>query len=134
MVGPKWAWRIAKLCKFVWFVDDDWQDRDLRDGVLMHNREVASVHVAAFGETVRACWWHVTELTLEHLRGWTVLQKLLAEVQGEFWEGGDPPSPGLRRTGQDGSMANNKRRGSRRVHDRMAATDGWERPVVVADA
>jgi hypothetical protein len=42
---------------------------------------------------------HVTELTLEHLRGWTALEKLLAEVQGEFWKGGDPPSPGVRRTG-----------------------------------
>jgi hypothetical protein len=124
VVGPKWAWRIAKLCPFVWFVDDEWQKPDLRDGVLMHNREVAAAHVAAFGETARACWWHVTELTLEHLRGWTVLQKLLVEVQGDFWKGGE----------QDGSMANNKKRGSRRVHDRVSATDGWERPVVVADA
>jgi hypothetical protein len=63
------------------------------------------------------------ELTLEHLRGWTELEKALAEVQGDFWKGG----------GQNGSMANDKRRGSWRVHDRVCATDGWERPVVVAE-
>jgi hypothetical protein len=78
VVRPKWAWRIAKLCPFVWFVDDKWQDLELRDGVLRHNLEVAAAHRTAFGETARAFWWHVTELTLEHLRGWTPLQKLLA--------------------------------------------------------
>jgi hypothetical protein len=64
-----WGSLSAKLCPFVWFVDDEWQDPDLRDGVLMHNLVVSAAHRAAFGETVRACWWHVTELTLEHLRG-----------------------------------------------------------------
>ena len=90
----------------------------------MHNREVAAWHRLAFGETARACWWHVTELNLEHLRGWTPLQKLLAEVQGDFWKGEE----------ENAGEANKKRRCSRRVHDRVSATDGWERPVAVADA
>jgi hypothetical protein len=67
------------------------------------NLEVAARHTLDYGESARPYWWNVTELTLEHLRGWTELEKALAEVQGEFWKGGDPPSPGLRRTGQDGS-------------------------------
>jgi len=124
VVGPKWAWRIGKLAPFVWFVDDDWQAADLRDGVLMHNREAAARHRLAFGEKARACWWHVTELTLEHLRGWTPLQKLLAEVQGDFWKGDE----------EKAGVADNKKRRSRRRHDRVSATDGWERPVAVADA
>jgi len=65
----------------------------------------------------------IAELTLEHLRGWTALQKLLAEVQGEFWRGFK----------QNGGVVNNKRRLSRRAHDRVSATDGWERPVVVVE-
>ncbi|MGD0410640.1 MAG: hypothetical protein ABSC18_02980 [Verrucomicrobiota bacterium] len=124
VVGPKWAWRIGKFAPFVWFVDDKWQAPDLRDGILMHNLEVAAAHRTAFGETARACWWHVTELTLEHLRGWTVLQKLLAEVQAEFWKEDE----------QNAGVADNKKRRSGGVHDRVCATDGWERPVVVADA
>jgi hypothetical protein len=33
----------------------------------MQNLEVATAHSA---ETEGAGWWHVTELSLEHLRGW----------------------------------------------------------------
>ena len=69
-------------------------------------------------------WRHVIELTLEHLRGWTPLQKLLAEVQAEFWKEDE----------QNAGMADNKKRRSGRAHDRACATDAWERPVVVADA
>jgi hypothetical protein len=58
---------------------------------------------------------------LEHLRGWTVLEKLRAEVQRDFWNGGK----------QNKNVANPKRRNSRGVHDQVCATDGWERPVVV---
>jgi len=80
----------------------------------MHNREVAARHALDYGESSRPYWWHVTELTLEHLRGWTPLQKLLAEVQAEFWKGDE----------QNAGMADNKKRRSRRVHDRVSATDG----------
>ena len=69
-------------------MEDEWQDRSLRDGVLMHNIEVTAAHKAEYGETARGCWWHVTELTLEHLRGWSALRRMLVEVQGDFWEGG----------------------------------------------
>jgi hypothetical protein len=118
------CFRIAKLCPFVCFVDDEWQDPALRDGVVMHNLEVAARHRLDFGESERPYWWHVTELTLEHLRGWTELEKALAEVQGEFWSGGE----------QNGGVANHKRRGSRRGHEPVFATDGWERPVAVVEA
>jgi len=117
------CFRIAKLCPFVCFVDDEWQDPALRDGVVMHNLEVAALHTSDFGESARPYWWHVMELTLEHLRGWTALEKALAEVQGEFWKRGE----------QNGSMAHHKQRGSRQVHDRVSASDAWERKVVVVE-
>ena len=69
-------------------------------------------------------WRHVIELTLEHLRGWTTLQKLLAEAQAEFWKEDE----------QNAGVADNKKRRSRRLNDRVSATDGWERPVIATDA
>jgi len=109
----------------------------LVDAIKMHNLQVLARQAAWYGATRLPMWLHVSELTLEDVRHskkeLSGKRRAELERQGEwrrllqqrdFWEGGE----------QNGSMANNKRRRSRRVHDRMAATDGWERPVVVADA
>ena len=109
----------------------------LVDAIKMHNLQVPGRQEALYGATRLPLWLHVSDLTLDDVRHSKKVfsgkrraeleregewRRLLA--QDDFWKGGE----------QDGIMANNKRRRSRRVQDRVSATDGWERPVVVADA
>ncbi|MGA2543222.1 MAG: hypothetical protein ABSG78_16855 [Verrucomicrobiota bacterium] len=138
VVGPKWAFRFGNLFPAVVFrEDEEGMAPALVDAIKMHNLQVLARQAAWYGATRLPMWLHVSELTLEDVRHskkeLSGKRRAELERQGEwrrllqqrdFWEGGE----------QNGSMANNKRRRSRRVHDRMAATDGWERPVVVADA
>jgi hypothetical protein len=138
LVGPKWAFRFWNLFTAVVFrEDEEGMAPALVDAIKMHNLQVPGRQVALYGVTRLPLWLHVSDLTLEDVRhSKKVLSgKRQAELereaawqrvltQDDFWKGGE----------QDGIMANNKRRGSRRVHDRVSATDGWERPVVVADA
>jgi hypothetical protein len=67
-LGPKWAWKIGRLIQAVWFVEDDWQDKATREAIAEHNLKVQARWLAGGGDPARKFWWHVTEITLDHLR------------------------------------------------------------------
>ena len=73
ILGPKWAWRMGKLFQAVWFVEDDWQDKTTREAIAAENHKVHVRWINSGGDLARQFWWHVTEITLDHLRpspGW----------------------------------------------------------------
>ena len=67
-LGPKWAWKMGKLFQSVWFVAGDWQELGTREEIAEHNFKVQARWLAGGGDPTRQFWWHVTEITLDHLR------------------------------------------------------------------
>jgi len=65
--GPKWAWKLGKLFEAVRFEVGDWQPEAVRAAIAEHNLKVQVRWLSAGGDPARACWWHVTEITLDHL-------------------------------------------------------------------
>ena len=68
ILGPKWAWKMGKLSEAVWFVEEDRQDREMRAVIAEHNLQVQIRWLNGGGDPTRKFWWHVTEITLDHLR------------------------------------------------------------------
>jgi hypothetical protein len=68
ILGPKWAWKMATLFEAVQFVVGDWQNEAVRAAIEEHNLKVQVRWLSGGGDPARSCWWHVTEVTLDHLR------------------------------------------------------------------
>ena len=68
ITGPKWAWRMGRLFEAVRFEAGDWQDAAVRAAIEEHNFKVQARWLTGGGDPARSCWWHVTEITLDHLR------------------------------------------------------------------
>jgi hypothetical protein len=68
MLGAKWAWKMGKLFEAVRFEVGDWQDEAVRTVIEEHNFKVQVRWLSGGGDPARSCWWHVTEITLDHLR------------------------------------------------------------------
>jgi hypothetical protein len=68
LVGPRWAWKAARLFRAVRFVLGEWQDPELRSALHDHNQEVRRRWLEGGGNPAHECWWDVTELTMDHLR------------------------------------------------------------------
>jgi hypothetical protein len=68
VIGPRWAWKMAKLFPAVGFIDGDWQPNPVQSEIVKHNADVRFAWVAGGGDPARHCWWYVTEITLDHLR------------------------------------------------------------------
>lgn len=68
VMGPKWAWRMGKLFEAVRFETGDWQDEAVRAVIVEHNLKVQVRWLSGGGNPARSCWWHITEITLDHLR------------------------------------------------------------------
>lgn len=68
ILGPKWAWKMGKLFEAVRFETGDWQDEAIRKGIEEHNQKVQTDWLSSGGDPARSCWWHITEITLDHLR------------------------------------------------------------------
>jgi hypothetical protein len=66
--GPKWAWKMGKLFESVRFEVGDWQAEAVRVAIEEHNLRVQVHWLSGGGDAARSCWWHVTEITLDHLR------------------------------------------------------------------
>jgi len=66
--GPKWAWKMGKLFESVRFEVGDWQAEPARVAIEEHNFKVQARWLVGGGDPARSCWWHVTEITLDHLR------------------------------------------------------------------
>ena len=78
---PKWAWKLAKLFKVTRFEVGEWQAEAEQLAILEHNREVQTTWLNAGGDPNRTCWWHITEITMDHLRPSPALVKQMAELQ-----------------------------------------------------
>lgn len=68
IIGPKWAWKMGKLFAAVRFEVGDWQDAALRLAIEEQNQKVQLSWLSGGGDPTRSCWWHITEITLDHLR------------------------------------------------------------------
>jgi hypothetical protein len=68
LIGKRWAWRMGKLFEAVRFETEDLADKALREAIEEHNFKVEVRWLSGGGEPSRSCWWHVTEVTLDHLR------------------------------------------------------------------
>lgn len=68
LLGPKWAWKLARLFRATRFEVGEWQAEAVQLAILEHNLTVQTRWVEAGGDPARSCWWHVTEITLDHLR------------------------------------------------------------------
>jgi hypothetical protein len=66
-VGPKWAWKKGKLFGSVGFVGE-WMDETTRKAIAERNLNVRVRWLADGGDSEHHYWWHVTEITLDHLR------------------------------------------------------------------
>jgi hypothetical protein len=80
-LGPKWAWKMGKLFQSVWFVEDDWQELGTREEIAEHNFKVQARWLASGGDLTRKFWWHVTEITLDHLRPSPQWKRAMEELQ-----------------------------------------------------
>jgi len=127
LVGPKWAFRFWNLFPAVVFrEDEEGMAPALVDAIQRHNSEVVARQLAFYGATRSPMWLHVSDVTLEGVRhSKKVLSgKRQAELereaewrrvleQDDFWKGG----------GQNGIMANYKRRSARPAPDRLSAVE-----------
>jgi hypothetical protein len=80
-LGPKWAWKMGRLFEAVQFVVGDWQDEAVRAAIEEHNFKVQVRWLSGGGEPSRSCWWHVTEITLDHLRPSPEWKRQMEELQ-----------------------------------------------------
>ncbi len=81
VLGPKWAWKMGRLFEAVRFEIGDWQDEAVRAAIEEHNSKVQARWLSGGGDPARSCWWHVTEITLDHLRPSPAWKKQMAELQ-----------------------------------------------------
>ncbi len=66
--GRRWAWKMARLFKHVRFEPGEWLNEATRLAIAEHNRDVKARWLETGGNQNDDCWWHVTEITLDHLR------------------------------------------------------------------
>jgi hypothetical protein len=59
----------------------EWQAEAVQLAILEHNREVRTRWMEAGGDPARDCWWHITEITMDHLRPSPAWKKQMAELQ-----------------------------------------------------
>jgi hypothetical protein len=59
----------------------EWQAETVQLAILEHNREVQTTWLNAGGDPAQSCWWHITEITMDHLRPSPAWVKQMAELQ-----------------------------------------------------
>lgn len=59
----------------------EWQAEAVQLAILEHNREVQTSWLKAGGNLARSCWWHITEITMDHLRPSPAWVKQMDELQ-----------------------------------------------------
>ncbi|MBI5799975.1 MAG: hypothetical protein HZA92_04510 [Verrucomicrobia bacterium] len=68
IIGKRWAWRMGKLFEAVQFETEHVADAATREAIAEHNFKVEVRWLSGGGTSGCSCWWHVTEVTLDHLR------------------------------------------------------------------
>ena len=59
----------------------DWQDEAVRAAIEEHNLQVQLRWLSGGGDPARSCWWHITEITLDHLRQSPTCEKQMADLK-----------------------------------------------------
>jgi hypothetical protein len=80
-LSKSWAWQMGRLFESVRFECGDWQDEAVRHVIEEHNFKVQVRWLSGGGDPSRSCWWHVTEVTMDHLRPSPEWKKQLLELQ-----------------------------------------------------
>jgi hypothetical protein len=60
---------------------DDWQELGTREEIAEHNLKVQARWLAGGGDPALKFWWHVTEITLDHLRPSPQWKRAMEELQ-----------------------------------------------------
>ena len=81
LLGPKWAWRLSKLFRVTRFEVGEWQAEAVQLAIREHNLEVRQRWIEAGGDPDRDCWWHITEITPDHLRPSPTWKKQMEELE-----------------------------------------------------
>lgn len=81
VIGNKWAWRMGKLFEAVQFETEHVAEAATREAIAEHNFKVEVRWLSGGGTPGRSCWWHVTEVTLDHLRPSPEWQRQGEELQ-----------------------------------------------------
>src|SRR4029077_13184561 len=81
LMGPKWAWKLAKLFRVTSFEVGEWQAEAVQQAILEHNLQVQTRWIKVGGDPSRSCWWHVTKITADHLRPSPAWKKQMAELE-----------------------------------------------------
>jgi hypothetical protein len=79
--GPKWAWKMGKLVEHVRFEPGEWLDAGTKLAIEEHNCGVKERWLAAGGSPNRDCWWHITEMTPDHLRPSREWKKAMKDLE-----------------------------------------------------
>jgi hypothetical protein len=58
-----------------------WQAEVVQQAILQHNLDVQTRWLKAGGDPLRSCWWHVTEITADHLRPSPEWMRQMAELE-----------------------------------------------------
>jgi hypothetical protein len=80
ILGPKWAWKMGRLFEAVRFEIGDWQVETVRAAIAEHNLKIQVRWLSGGGDPARSCWWHITEITLDHLRPSPAWKKQMADL------------------------------------------------------
>jgi hypothetical protein len=72
---------MSKLFGAVRFESGDWQKEAARKEIEKHNFKVEARWLTGGGNPDRNCWWHITEITLDHLRPSPKWEKQMADLQ-----------------------------------------------------
>jgi hypothetical protein len=81
ILGTKWAWKMGKLFESVRFEAGEWLDSAVQSVIEEHNLKVQIRWLSGGGNPARSCWWHITEITLDHLRPSPEWKKQMYELQ-----------------------------------------------------
>jgi hypothetical protein len=81
LMGPKWAWKLAKLFQVTRFEVGEWQAEVVQQAILQHNLEVQTRYLKAGGDPSKLSLLHVTEITLDHLRPSPEWMRQIAELE-----------------------------------------------------
>jgi len=68
IIGSRWAWRMSRLFQAVRFETEHLPDKAVREAIEEHNFKVQVRWLSGGGNPAQSCWWHVTGITLDHLR------------------------------------------------------------------
>lgn len=81
IVGARWAWKVGRLFESVRFETAHVKDEAVRRVIEEANFKVQVRWLSGGGDPARNCWWHITEITLDHLRASPEWKREMEELE-----------------------------------------------------